>query len=146
MLLITWYWTKWTICWIWVSLQLSKRYCNLSTLKVISTGHYLNFFTYDDDFRCLLLRSSTVAVIAVVFSDRDLPPQTLLFSATCPSWVYKTAEKYMRKEQTAHVDTIGSSVNRTSTTVEHLAIRCQYHDRAACIGMLLLIFYPVTAC
>lgn len=94
----------------------------------------------------LLLRSSTVAVIAVVFSDRDLPPQTLLFSATCPSWVYKTAEKYMRKEQTAHVDTIGSSVNRTSTTVEHLAIRCQYHDRAACIGMLLLIFYPVTAC
>jgi len=94
----------------------------------------------------LLLRSSTVAVIAVVFSGRDLPPQTLLFSATCPSWVYKTAEKYMRKEQTAHVDTIGSSVNRTSTTVEHLAIRCQYHDRAACIGMLLLIVYPVTTC
>nr|CAB3236960.1 nucleolar RNA helicase 2 [Phallusia mammillata] len=66
--------------------------------------------------------------------ERENPPQTLLFSATCPQWVYKTAEKYMRGDKTAHVDTIGTSLNRTATTVEHLAIRCQYSDRAGIIG------------
>lgn len=66
--------------------------------------------------------------------DRSAPPQTLLFSATCPPWVEKTAKKYMRKSETVHVDTIGSEKLKTSTTVKHLAIRCGYQERAGCIA------------
>ncbi|CAK8673537.1 nucleolar RNA helicase 2-like [Clavelina lepadiformis] len=72
--------------------------------------------------------------------DREKPPQTLLFSATCPSWVHKTARKYMRPNETEQVDTIGDSNVRTAVTVEHLAIRCHYKDRANCIGNVVQLY------
>lgn len=44
-------------------------------------------------------------------------PQTLLFSATCPPWVYDVAKKYMRS-QYVHVDLIGKKSQKAATTVE----------------------------
>lgn len=68
--------------------------------------------------------------------EREQQPQTLLFSATCPRWVSQTAKKYMRPENTEHVDTIGKDKVRTATTVQHLAIRCHYTQRSQCIGKI----------
>lgn len=45
-------------------------------------------------------------------------PQTLLFSATLPSWVHDTARKYMNKDKLAKVTLVNSQENRTSTTVQ----------------------------
>ena len=72
--------------------------------------------------------------------DREKKPQTLLFSATCPHWVERTARKYMTPSTTVRVDTIGSSTIRTATTVEHLAIRCNFSELQACIGRCSLWF------
>lgn len=44
-------------------------------------------------------------------------PQTLLFSATCPRWVYDVAKKYM-KDEYEQIDLIGKKTQRTATTVE----------------------------
>nr|XP_039269918.1 nucleolar RNA helicase 2-like isoform X1 [Styela clava] len=72
--------------------------------------------------------------------DREKPPQTLLFSATCPPWVKKTAGKYMRTKETKHVDLIGKDSMKTATTVQHLAIRCHYTQRAKCIGDVVQVY------
>lgn len=50
-------------------------------------------------------------------ADSDSNPQTLLFSATCPSWVYEVAKKYMRPG-CKHVDLIGKKTQKAATTVE----------------------------
>ncbi|KAK9542639.1 hypothetical protein VZT92_000483 [Zoarces viviparus] len=66
-------------------------------------------------------------------------PQTLLFSATCPPWVYEVAKKYMRPE-CKHVDLIGKKTQRAATTVEHLAIACHWSQRAAVIGDVIQVY------
>ncbi|XP_069124943.1 nucleolar RNA helicase 2-like [Argopecten irradians] len=67
-------------------------------------------------------------------------PQTLLFTATLPPWVYETAKKYMDVKTIKKVNLVGTQENRTSTTVEHLAIKCSYHDRAATIGNVVSVY------
>lgn len=49
--------------------------------------------------------------------DADSNPQTLLFSATCPPWVYDVAKKYMRPK-CKHVDLIGKKTQKAATTVD----------------------------
>ncbi|KAK5915187.1 hypothetical protein CesoFtcFv8_000803 [Champsocephalus esox] len=73
--------------------------------------------------------------------EKDSPsnPQTLLFSATCPAWVYQVAKKYMRPE-CKHVDLIGKSTQKAATTVEHLAIACHWSQRAAVIGDVIQVY------
>ncbi|XP_046359627.1 nucleolar RNA helicase 2-like [Haliotis rufescens] len=66
-------------------------------------------------------------------------PQTLLFSATLPPWVRQTANKYMR-DDVKKVDLIGKQTNKTATTVEHMAIKCSYHDRAGTIGDIIQVY------
>ncbi|XP_050981984.1 nucleolar RNA helicase 2 [Labeo rohita] len=66
-------------------------------------------------------------------------PQTLLFSATCPSWVYDVAKKYMRS-QFIHVDLIGKKTQRAATTVEHLAITSHWSQRASVIGDVIQVY------
>ena len=51
-------------------------------------------------------------------------PQTLLFSATVPSWVRNIANKYLETDKLEEVDLVGEGGNQTSTTVDHLAVRC----------------------
>lgn len=58
-----------------------------------------------------------LSVCALVCVDADTNPQTLLFSATCPPWVYDVAKKYMRPS-CKHVDLIGKKTQKAATTVE----------------------------
>ncbi|CAN9506980.1 unnamed protein product [Ophioblennius macclurei] len=71
--------------------------------------------------------------------DSDTNPQTLLFSATCPPWVYDVAKKYMRTG-CKHVDLIGKKTQKAATTVEHLAIACHWSQRAAVIGDVIQVY------
>uniref|UniRef100_A0A665UUI6 RNA helicase n=1 Tax=Echeneis naucrates TaxID=173247 RepID=A0A665UUI6_ECHNA len=66
-------------------------------------------------------------------------PQTLLFSATCPPWVYEVAKKYMRPG-CKHIDLIGKKTQKAATTVEHLAIACHWSQRAAVIGDVIQVY------
>ena len=68
--------------------------------------------------------------------DSDSPspkPQLLLFSATVPSWVRQTADKYMSHDKVV-VDLIGQQTLKTAITVEHKAICCPYLERASTIA------------
>uniref|UniRef100_A0A8C4XG91 DEAD (Asp-Glu-Ala-Asp) box helicase 21 n=1 Tax=Erpetoichthys calabaricus TaxID=27687 RepID=A0A8C4XG91_ERPCA len=56
-------------------------------------------------------------------------PQTLLFSATCPNWVYDVAKKYMRTKF-EQVELIGKKTKKTTTIAEHLAIGCHCKELA----------------
>ncbi|NXT74862.1 DDX21 helicase, partial [Zapornia atra] len=66
-------------------------------------------------------------------------PQTLLFSATCPRWVYDVAKKYM-KDEYVQIDLIGRKTQRTATTVEHLAIQCRSSQRAGVLGDIIQVY------
>ncbi|EHB05414.1 Nucleolar RNA helicase 2 [Heterocephalus glaber] len=71
--------------------------------------------------------------------DSEDNPQTLLFSATCPSWVFNVAKKYM-KSIYEQVDLIGKKTQKTAITVEHLAIKCHWTQRAAVIGDVIRVY------
>nr|XP_042712877.1 nucleolar RNA helicase 2 isoform X2 [Chrysemys picta bellii] len=73
------------------------------------------------------------------FKDSEDNPQTLLFSATCPHWVYDVAKKYM-KSGYEQVDLIGKKTQKTAMTVEHLAIECHWSQRAAVIGDVIQVY------
>ncbi|KAJ7323421.1 Nucleolar RNA helicase 2 [Desmophyllum pertusum] len=66
-------------------------------------------------------------------------PQTLLFSATLPSWVVKTAKKYMSDSRKI-VDLIGDQELKASETVQHLAIRCPYEARASMLSDVVQVY------
>ncbi|XP_017274209.1 nucleolar RNA helicase 2 isoform X2 [Kryptolebias marmoratus] len=71
--------------------------------------------------------------------DGSTNPQTLLFSATCPPWVYDVAKKYMRPG-CKHIDLIGKKTQKAATTVEHLAIACHWSQRAAVLGDVIQVY------
>ncbi|KAL3876853.1 hypothetical protein ACJMK2_034638 [Sinanodonta woodiana] len=66
-------------------------------------------------------------------------PQTMLYSATMPPWVYKTAKKYLG-EDVKKINLIGEQSVRTSKTVTHMALQCSYYDRAATIGVVIQVY------
>ncbi|KAI6648875.1 hypothetical protein LOD99_6949 [Oopsacas minuta] len=65
--------------------------------------------------------------------------QFLMFSATLPSWVETMAEQYMSRDH-IRVDLIGSERVKTSTTVDHKAIRCPYTERHSTIGDVIQVY------
>lgn len=77
--------------------------------------------------------------VAYEKDDESNKPQTLLFSATMPPWVYKTAQKYMSKD-VKKVDLIGQQQVKTSTTVQHLAIKCNFQDRYGTIADIIQVY------
>ncbi|KAG8435275.1 hypothetical protein GDO86_013286 [Hymenochirus boettgeri] len=66
-------------------------------------------------------------------------PQTLLFSATCPDWMYNVAKKYMKKEY-EKIDLVGHRSQRAAITVEHLAIECTRSQKAAILGDIVQVY------
>lgn len=68
----------------------------------------------------------------LAYCTQDNTPQMLLFSATIPSWVQEVASKYMNKPKT--INMVSNSANKTSVTVNHLAIRCMWQNRNDIIG------------
>ncbi len=53
----------------------------------------------------------------LIVDEKDKNPQTCLFSATLPPWVYTTAKKYMM-DSYRKLDLVGREGVRTATTVQ----------------------------
>lgn len=66
--------------------------------------------------------------------------QCVLFSATMPPEVMRTADKYMDPARKETVDVIGKQQNRTSEHVQHLAVKAPYRERAAIIGDIVSMY------
>ncbi|KAM4608042.1 nucleolar RNA helicase 2 [Discoglossus pictus] len=66
-------------------------------------------------------------------------PQTLLFSATCPDWMYNVAKKYMQKVF-EKIDLVGHRSQRAAITVEHLAIECTRGQKAHVLGDIVQVY------
>ncbi|XP_066456741.1 nucleolar RNA helicase 2 [Eleutherodactylus coqui] len=72
-------------------------------------------------------------------SDPSENPQTLLFSATCPAWMYNVAKKYM-KAQFEKIDMVGHRSQRAAITVEHLAIEVNRYQKVAVLGDVVQVY------
>jgi len=74
-----------------------------------------------------------------MIEDASCPkPQLLLFSATVPSWVRETADRYMTEDKVV-VDLIGRQTLRTAVTVEHKAICCPFSERPSTIADIIQV-------
>merc|ERR1712048_149490 len=69
----------------------------------------------------------------------DNKPQTLLFSATVPTWLKETAQKYMSKDA-KKMDLIEGLKNKSSITVEHKALKCPYQERPSVIRDVIQVY------
>lgn len=65
--------------------------------------------------------------------------QVLLFSATVPRWVKAVAEEYLARDYET-VDLAQNLKNKTSKTVDHLAINCPYHNRMSALADILICY------
>jgi ATP-dependent RNA helicase DDX21 len=65
--------------------------------------------------------------------------QTLLFSATLPSWIQDAVKKYMKTDRLT-LDLIGKDKQRTAKTVTHIAIPSRWQNRAAVLGDILAVY------
>jgi ATP-dependent RNA helicase DDX21 len=65
--------------------------------------------------------------------------QVLLFSATLPRWVQVIAQEFLAPTFKT-IDLAQNLKNKTSKTVNHLAINCPYHNRLAALADILLIY------
>ena len=59
--------------------------------------------------------------------------QFCLFSATIPRWVKTVAEQYLKRNYRV-VDLAKDLKNKTSSTVNHLAINCPYTNRLTALA------------
>eukprot|EP00939_MAST-03C_sp_MAST-3C-sp1_P000501 g501.t1 len=73
--------------------------------------------------------------------------QTLLFSATIPSWVQKVANKYMAKDHVV-VDLVEGKEEQASTDVTHYVCRCSWEveKRGAMIYDLIRVYGSTGRC
>jgi superfamily II DNA/RNA helicase len=62
---------------------------------------------------------------SIFYENRQIKAQTLFFSATCPSWVKRTAKKFISNDF-KFVDLIGDSKLKTADTVEVKCINNNY--------------------
>lgn len=66
-------------------------------------------------------------------------PQFLLFSATVPHWVKDVARNYMDRDY-KFIDLVKDLKNKTSQTVQHLAINCPYFNRTSTLADILMCY------
>lgn len=66
-------------------------------------------------------------------------PQFLLFSATVPHWVKDVARKHLDPKY-EYIDLVKDLKNKTSRTVQHLAINCPYFNRTSTLADILLCY------
>ena len=59
--------------------------------------------------------------------------QTMLFSATLPTWVANVANRFLKADRKT-IDLVGSSTIKASMTVKHLLMHCQWTERTALIA------------
>jgi len=65
--------------------------------------------------------------------------QILLFSATVPSWVKGMAEHFL-SPQFEYIDLAQNLKNKTSKTVNHLAINCPWQNRISTLADILICY------
>jgi ATP-dependent RNA helicase DDX21 len=65
--------------------------------------------------------------------------QVLLFSATIPRWVKQMAENFLAPNFIT-IDLAQNLKNKTSKTVNHLAINCPYHNRISALADILVCY------
>lgn len=70
-------------------------------------------------------------------SPKDL--QVLLFSATVPRWVKNIAENFL-SPQFEMIDLAQNLKNKTSRTVNHLAINCPWQNRINTLADILICY------
>ena len=63
----------------------------------------------------------------------DKPIQTLLFSATLPSWVADVAQRFLKPDRET-VDLVGTSTLKAAESVRHLLMHCNWTERTALIA------------
>nr|CAH8873404.1 unnamed protein product [Trichobilharzia regenti] len=66
-------------------------------------------------------------------------PQTLLFSATMPTWVSSIASKYL-SDDVFQLSLINEQEAKTSTNVTHLALLCPYESRASTLSDVIKVY------
>ena len=70
--------------------------------------------------------------------EKSKPPQFILFSATIPSWVREIAKIHLQDH--VFYDLVKDLKNKTSSTVQHLAINCPYQNKASALSDILLCY------
>merc|ERR1711872_1122942 len=107
---------------------------NLSKLEyvVLDEADRMLDMGFADDIEKILASAYDVST-----RESGKKPQTLLFSATVPSWVRNIANKYLETSKVEEVDLVGDGDTQTSTTVDHLAVRCVPSARPGIIDVLL---------
>lgn len=68
---------------------------------------------------------------------RDL--QCLMFSATVPKWVYQIASMFL-KPNYGQIDLVQNLKNKTSKTVQHLAINVPWYNRVSALADILICY------
>ncbi|CAH8574502.1 unnamed protein product [Schistosoma turkestanicum] len=66
-------------------------------------------------------------------------PQTLLFSATMPSWVSDISKNYL-SDDALHLSLIDEQETKTSTNVTHLALLCPHESRASTLSDVIKVY------
>eukprot|EP00741_Cyanophora_paradoxa_P003682 tig00000093_g3579.t1 len=85
-----------------------------------------------------MLRVGFADDVERIFSMLPEERQSLLFSATVPSWVNKVSKKYMDKPLS--VDTIGTSVMKAAETVRHIAVQVFAKARSDILSDLIAVY------
>ncbi len=80
--------------------------------------------------------------VETIFSALPAPGerQTVLFSATLPAWVNRIASTHLVRP--AVYDAVGKGINRSATTVKHIAIKVPSSDeaRAAALENIVSVY------
>lgn len=65
--------------------------------------------------------------------------QALMFSATVPKWVHQIATMFLKPGYQT-VDLVSNLKNKTSRTVQHLAINVPFHNRVSALADILICY------
>lgn len=75
-------------------------------------------------------------IISKVNTEVKEKPQFLLFSATIPNWLKSVARNYLNKDYKS-IDLVKNLKNKTSTTVNHLALNCPFQNKIPVLADVL---------
>ena len=91
----------------------------VTVLYYAMTGHIYPLFCSNALFlsKCNLFQGTTVRDSSTNEEEYSANPQTLLFSATVPSWVHSTAWKYMKPNPRKY-DLVGTQSVKTAKNVK----------------------------
>uniref|UniRef100_A0A7S3K9M8 RNA helicase n=1 Tax=Euplotes crassus TaxID=5936 RepID=A0A7S3K9M8_EUPCR len=78
-------------------------------------------------------------IMRSIQQDAKEKTQFLLFSATVPSWVKEVSRKFLTQDY-KFIDLVKDLKNKTSKTVQHLAINCPFFNRTATLADILLCY------